>query len=202
MFEFVSFDVETTGTRPGRDKIIEIGAERFVKGKPVEAFSTFVRIDMSIPVAATRVHGITDDMLIGQPRIEDALEAFTEFCGELPLVAHNASFDVRFIGTEAQEAGVPLPQKVVLDSYQLAKRALPDLFNHRLENVLKHFHIPIESHHRAHDDARACGEAFTKIVSILKQSEKNFSAKLLVGWSGGELRFPTVEARARQLDFL
>lgn len=202
MFTFVAFDVETTGTRAGKDKIIEIGAEKFVLGKPVESFQSFVRINIPIPDSATRVHGITSDMLVGQPAIEDALEAFTAFCGDAILLAHNAPFDIKFIGLEAEEAGVTLPDRVVLDSYPLAKRALPDLFNHRLENLIKHFQIKAEAHHRANDDARSCGLVFLQLLKILKEKECALDGRMLVEWSGGELRFPIVEARARQLDFL
>jgi len=202
MFTFISFDVETTGTKPDRDKIIEIGAIKFVNGTAQESFSSFVEISQPIPPEATRIHGITDEMLRGQPKIEDVLEEFTSFCGNSVLVAHNAIFDVKFISNSALDVGVPLPGKLILDTYPLSRRALPDLFNHRLENIVKHFKFEASLHHRALEDSRYCGLALVEIIKLLKKKEKNLDSKKLVQWSGGEIRFPEIAPRARQLGFL
>lgn len=88
--DFIAFDLETTGTVAGVDRIVELGAVRFLNGVPEAAFATLVNPGILIPPEATRVNKITDDMVSGKPYIIDLLDALTDFCGELPLVVHNA----------------------------------------------------------------------------------------------------------------
>jgi len=69
---FIAFDLETTGTLPGVDKIVEVGAVRFINGEIDAVFSTLVDPLRAIPAAASRVNGISDDMVLGKPKIENA----------------------------------------------------------------------------------------------------------------------------------
>ena len=57
--KFVAFDLETTGFLPGVDKIVEIGAVRFVNGEAESVFSTLVDPGMPIPEAASKVNSRT-----------------------------------------------------------------------------------------------------------------------------------------------
>ena len=61
--KFIAFDLETTGFIPGVDRIVEIGAVRFVDEQVEAVFSTLVDPQMGVPKEATEVNGITDDML-------------------------------------------------------------------------------------------------------------------------------------------
>ena len=201
MFDFVAFDIETTGKRAAEDEIIEIAAVRFVDRLPAESFATLVRAEMPVPAAATRVHGIRDDMLAGQPALADALERFTWFCGDSILVAHNAAFDFKFLSAAYERQGVAAPLGLVLDSYASAKQALPELFNWRLDTLLKHFGIECADRHRAGADALACGLAFIEIVKAVGGgSDAPFEN--VCNLSGGGLRFPAVAPRSRQLALL
>src|SRR5690606_32807161 len=93
---FIAFDLETTGTLPGVDRIVEIGAVRFVNGEIDGVYSTLVDPQMPMPAGASAVNGITDEMLQGKPKIEELLSSLSEFCGDDILVAHNAAFDTQF----------------------------------------------------------------------------------------------------------
>ncbi|MEM7647170.1 MAG: 3'-5' exonuclease, partial [Pseudomonadota bacterium] len=95
--DFVAFDLETTGTVAGVDQIVEIGAVRYVNGAAEGTYSTLIDPRKSMPAGATAVNGITDDMLVGKPFVEDLLESFGDFCGDLPIVAHIAPFDAQFL---------------------------------------------------------------------------------------------------------
>ena len=95
--EFVAFDLETTGTQPNENSIVEIGAVRFSGSKPLEGFGKLINPGRPIPAEASRVNGITDEMVKDAPPIESILSEFAEFCGEIPIVAHNASFDFKFL---------------------------------------------------------------------------------------------------------
>lgn len=95
--EFVVIDTETTGLHKGKDKILELGAVRFVGGKPVEIFETLVNPGCPIPEEVTAINHITDDMVAGCPTIREVLPAFDRFVGASNVVGHNLDFDLGFI---------------------------------------------------------------------------------------------------------
>lgn len=95
--EFVVIDTETTGLHKGKDKILELGAVRFVGGKPVEIFETLVNPGRPIPKEVTAINHITDDMVAGCPTIREVLPAFDRFVGASNVVGHNLDFDLGFI---------------------------------------------------------------------------------------------------------
>jgi DNA polymerase III epsilon subunit-like protein len=98
---FVVFDVETTGLNAWRgDRIIEVGAVTMTDGLIGEEFHSLIGIERSIPKTAWRLHGITIEMLSGQPKVEEVLPAFRQFIGRSVLVAHNADFDMGFLRWE------------------------------------------------------------------------------------------------------
>ncbi len=78
---FIAFDLETTGTVPGVDQIVEIGAVRFIDGQPEAIFATLIDPLRPIPPGASAVNGISDDMVRGKPLIDSVLPSFAEFCG-------------------------------------------------------------------------------------------------------------------------
>ncbi len=199
MFELVAFDTETTGTVAKRDRIIEIGAARFVDGKLKDTFVTFVDPEMPIPAESTRVHNITNSMVKGAPSTELAIENFSDFCGSALLVAHNAPFDVKFLAAEGMRVQAPLPSGLVFDSYAFAKRFLSDLFNHRLENLTRHYGLSQGGFHRANQDAIYCGQVFLKMLSEYKKKYGSLKLSEIINLSGGELKFPHIEARAKQI---
>lgn len=95
--EFVVIDTETTGLHKSKDKILELGAVRFVGGKPVEIFETLVNPGRPIPKEVTAINHITDDMVADCPTIREVLPAFDRFVGTSNVVGHNLDFDLGFI---------------------------------------------------------------------------------------------------------
>ena len=100
---FIAFDLETTGILPGVDRIVEIGAVRFLNGEVEAIYSTLVDPQIPIPQEASRVNGILDEMVNGKPTIDRLLESFTDFCGEDIIVAHNAAFDAQFLTADIKK---------------------------------------------------------------------------------------------------
>ena len=97
----VVFDVETTGLSPRLgDRVIEIGAVALNGEKIVDEFHSLIRVDQPIHPAAQRIHGITEKMLSGQPRPEQVIPQFHVFIENSVLVAHNANYDMMFMGSE------------------------------------------------------------------------------------------------------
>ena len=102
--DYIVFDLETTGFRPGLDEIIEISAVKVENSEIVDTYSTLVKPSIRIPAAATRVNNITNDMVSDAPEIGEALEGFIDFVETGILVGHNIhSFDTNFIYDAAME---------------------------------------------------------------------------------------------------
>ncbi len=199
---FIAFDLETTGTLAGIDRIVEIGAVRFMNGKPEDIYSTLVDPLIPIPEGASRVNGITDEMLEGKPVIEDCLESFTKFCGQDPLVAHNASFDFQFFLNAYRKHECLAPSGYVFDTLALSKRVIPGLNNYRLGTIAQHLKLKFGTLHRAHEDAEICGKVFTELMDRAL-SDKYLDKKALENLQGkAPLKFPYIERSSDQLTLI
>lgn len=165
---YVVFDLETTGFSSIKDKIIEIGAVKVVKGEIIDSFSTFVNPERPIPFEITKLTSITDEMVLEYPNIETILPQFLEFVGDAVLVAHNAGFDVGFIEQNCRYQDIG-PHFVSVDTVALARVLLPTLSKYKLNVVAKALGISLENHHRAVDDAGATAEIFVKFIQMLKE---------------------------------
>lgn len=126
-YDYVVFDIETTGLHPDSDQICEIAAIGVKDGLPQGTFSTLVAIEGSMPEAAGRVNGITDDMLKGAPAIGDALDAFLDFIGDDAVLAgHNiTSFDIPFVANAAAKSGRVFIYPYVIDTLEAARELWP-----------------------------------------------------------------------------
>ena len=166
--EAVAVDVETTGLSPAYGhRVIEIAAVRISGDGPGETFHSLIDCGRSIPPRAQQVHGITDEMLLGQPAPALVFERFRQFIGESELVAHNAAFDRSFIQHEFGRLGWKFANRMYC-TLALSRRVLPGLGNYRLETVFRHL-FPGEAEalglHRARDDAWAAGRIWMAIKS-------------------------------------
>ena len=187
--EFVSFDLETTGTLSHLDHIVEIGAVRFVEGEVKETYQQLVSIDTPMPKQATAVNGITDEMLKNQPPIQESLNSFSEFCSQSLLVAHNAPFDFQFLLRAIEEHHTLAPRGPVLDTCQLARKSFPGLANYKLSTLCDYLKIEASGFHRAEADALHCGCLFIQILK--KNSLTSQDVKKLADLSGrNALKFP------------
>jgi DNA polymerase-3 subunit epsilon len=153
----VVVDVETTGLSPRHGhRVIEIGAVALEEGVVVEEFTTLIDAGVPIPYAVQAIHGITDEMLEGSPKPEEALPQFHEFIGDSPLIAHNAAFEVTFLRHEFARLKMGFPNRHVC-TLEMSRRLLPRLPDYTLETIYLHlFPDPafIRQNHRTLDDAR------------------------------------------------
>ena len=167
---YTVFDTETTGLDPaGGDEILQIGAARIVNGRLLrqEAFEQLVDPGRGIPAAGIPIHGITPDMLRGQPRIAQVLPAFYAFARDTVLVAHNAAFDLRFLQLKEAATGVRFEQPV-LDTLLLSALVHPQQESHRLEAIAERFGVPVIGRHTALGDALVTAEVFLKLLPLLQ----------------------------------
>lgn len=200
---FIAFDVETTGTVPGVDSIVEVGAVRFVNGQADSVFSTLVNPRRPIPPGATQVNGITNEMVQGKPTIEELLIPFSEFCGEDILVAHNASFDAQFFTADIKKYETPAPKGVVIDTLSIARKIIPGLPNYKLGTLVQHLKIPATNFHRAEEDANYAGQLFLHLLKKIGGAQTQIPIQNLVFLTGKpELKFPQIIRQPKQLDLL
>jgi DNA polymerase-3 subunit epsilon len=101
-YGIVALDLETTGLSPLVDRIVEIGAIKITPSK-FEIFESFINPEIPIPAHTTSIHGITDEMVQNAPKIIEGLNLFNIFLGDLPIVAHNAKFDLGFVVMSLQK---------------------------------------------------------------------------------------------------
>lgn len=165
--EFIVFDIETTGLSARYNKITEIGAVLVKNGEITETFSTFVDPEEHIPERITELTGITDEMVKGAPKTDEAVRNFLDFCGNRTLIAHNAGFDTGFIRTAAREYRFNFTNTYI-DTVALSRYLNSDLKKHTLDSLQKYYKLEDFNHHRAFEDAKMLAMIFLKMVEKLK----------------------------------
>ncbi len=169
MYSFVAFDLETTGRNPAENRIIEIGAVKVIDGRIVEEFDRLVDPQTSIPYQITQLTGISKADVAGAELIDEVLPEFLDFIGDLPLVAHNAPFDVGFLEQVIKRSPHSRPLKnKVYDTFELSKIVLPRARYHRLSALLACCNLNLEDAHQAFDDARGAAQLFLALLEGLE----------------------------------
>jgi len=150
----VVFDFETTGMSPQQgDRVIEVGAVRFEAGSIVAQYQSLINPGISLDPFISDLTGINDLMLAEAPSAHQVIPEFGRFVGGTPLVAHNASFDKRFLDAEFQRYAQPLPVQIGC-SMLAARRIFPEAPNHKLGTLISYLELPTaRRYHRALDDA-------------------------------------------------
>ena len=150
---YIAFDLETTGLNPVEDKIVEIGAVLVENGSITREYHQLVDPGCPMPPSAYAVHRISDDMLVGQPKIHQVLPSFLSFVGDDVLAAHNAVFDLKFISQACMRNRFRIPLGF-FDTMTLA-RYWPESEDKKLISLCDVANVETGTSHRALDDARA-----------------------------------------------
>ncbi len=147
--EYVVFDTETTGLKPGEAEIIEIAAIKVKDGQVVGKFSQFVKPNRPIPQFITELTGITYDDVKYANQIDVVLRDFLMFCDDAVLLGQNTAFDLRFIGYFSVELGYGVIENNFVDLVPISRKAVPNLPNHKLGTVANYLGLPSDGAHRA-----------------------------------------------------
>jgi predicted DnaQ family exonuclease/DinG family helicase len=169
--DFIAIDFETTGLNAKTDRVMEIGAVKFLAGKPAGEFSTFVNPCAAIPQHITRLTGITGKDVEVAPVFGDVADKLLEFIGSLPLCGHQVEFDINFLNEELRRLGREKLLCQQLDSAALSRLVLTDLSGFTLGQVARSIGIDLKNAHRALDDARASGLVAARLVPKLMDIE-------------------------------
>jgi DNA polymerase-3 subunit epsilon len=171
--EYVVVDVETTGgSFRGGDRVTEVAAVRLDgAGRPIAEFTTLVNPERPIPPFIAALTNITREMVSSAPRFGEIAARLRAFLAGAVFVAHNASFDWRFLCDElASTDGRPLRGRV-LCTVRLARRVVPEISHRSLDALQWFFGIENEARHRAYGDARATARIFRRLLDRIDERE-------------------------------
>lgn len=175
----VSLDLETTGLDPYKDAIIEIGAVKFRGDEILDTFSTLINPGRSIPSKITDLTGLSDADVARAPKLFDVLPRLSSFVRDLPVIAHNVSFDLGFLNRQRV-----LVDNLGIDTFELAGMLIPHAERYNLGALAREVGIDLPATHRALDDAkvahalymkmfqRACDIPVKTLEEIVKHAQK------------------------------
>ena len=170
---YVVFDLETTGVDTQEDSIIEISAVKVKNHVIADQFSRLINPGTHIPAGATKINGITDEMVKEAPGLTEVLPEFLSFIEGEVLIGHNIqSFDLLFLYRVSEELlGISLPNDYI-DTLYMAKERLPQLYRHRLTDISEHFNIPTEGAHRALSDCMMNQQCYEQMGKLSRTGEE------------------------------
>jgi DNA polymerase-3 subunit epsilon len=165
----IVLDTETTGFDPlTGDRLVELAALEIESFVPTgRSFHVYIDPLRDMPAEAERVHGLSAAFLRGKPRFdsEEVVDAFLEFVGDAPIIAHNAAFDRGFINWElANCSREHIPDHRWIDTLGLAKQRFPGMHN-SLDALCKRFKISLSERekHGALIDAKLLAAVYLEL---------------------------------------
>lgn len=166
-------DVETTGSNPEYNRVVEIGAVKITGGKIVDTFHSLVHPERKVPFFISFMTGISSRMLRTSPRFFHIAEDLKKFLAETIFVAHDARFDYEFLKTEFTRANYPSFYLRTLCTIKLARRVFPGFARYNLRDLSSNLGIPLDRAHRALDDCLATAKIFLLMLKQLEASGVN-----------------------------
>ena len=163
-------DFETTGLSPDMgDRATEVAAVILADGKIVDRYQSLMNTGARIPAFIEALTGISNAMIRQAPPAAEVMKALAEFVGEVPLVAHNASFDSKFLDAEWLRINWRRRQEFAC-SMLLARRIYPAAPDHKLGTLVRHLGLPSAArHHRALADAEMTAHLWVRMVADIRR---------------------------------
>ena len=193
---FAVLDLETSGGSPKSGAgITEIGVVKVRGGTVLGTFQSFIDPGHPLPPFITQLTGITDEMLLSAPYIDEVLPTLFEFLGtadETVLVAHHSPFDMSFLKAAALAHEYPWPDYLTVDTARLARAVLDrdEVINCKLGTLATFFNAQTSPTHRALDDAMATVDVLHGIIERLSGHQV---------WTFEEMRnFPSNKRRVKR----
>lgn len=169
---YVALDLETTGLDSKENKIIEIGAAKYIDGVKREIFATFVNPDVEIPEYIVELTGITNKCVKDAPKIQEVLPKLIDFIGDFPILGHNIPFDYAFLKQNAVNMNITIELSGI-DTHEIAKKIHKDFPKRNLEVMCNYYSIFEEPRHRAFSDAIASAHLYDALYDTFINALKN-----------------------------
>jgi DNA polymerase-3 subunit epsilon len=169
----IVLDFETTGLSPDQgDRAIEIGAVRIEKGRITDRFQQLMNPGRRISSFIEGYTGITNEMLRAALPCEEVMTAFRAFIDDSDLVAHNASFDRRFLDAELKRVRHRYPGEFAC-SMRVSRRVYPDAPSHKLGTLVTYKCLPASGvFHRALADAEMTAHLWLRMLDDLAERHR------------------------------
>jgi DNA polymerase III subunit epsilon len=170
---FAVLDLETSGGSPRLGAgITEIGVVKVRGGEVIGTFQSFVDPGHALPEFITQLTGISDEMLISAPFVDEILPTLFEFLGsaeETVVVAHNSPFDLSFLKAASKTHEIQWPEYLTVDTARLARAVLDrdEVVNCKLSTLATFFGATTSPTHRALDDAMATVDVLHGLIERL-----------------------------------
>lgn len=174
--EYIVFDLETTGLSADEgDSIIEIGAVKIKNGEIIDRFDELIDPGKKLDPKITEITCITDEMLKGKPNEKDMVIKFMDWCGNLPMVAHNARFDLSFLEMAHLKYNLGKLNHTIIDTLGLSRYLESHERYHNLATLVKRYNIEWDEdkHHRADYDSEGTALIFYKMLKKLELNDIN-----------------------------
>ena len=166
----IVLDFETSGLSPGMgDRVIEVGAVRVEAGRITGRFQSLMNPGIRVSEFIEDYTGITNRMLRAAPSCKTVMAGFADFINDHHLVAHNASFDQRFLDAECQRIRRRYAGAFAC-SMLAARRVYPDAPNHKLGTLVAYNRLPTSgTFHRALADAEMTAHLWLGMLRDIRE---------------------------------
>ena len=161
-------DVETSGFTPADSRVISVAA-LVVDDEANIQDSVVTLLNPGVDPGPTNIHGITADMLTGQPQFGDIGATLSALMQGRTLVAHNATFDYGFLRNEFQRAGIDCPTQEVMCTIELSAGLRLGVDNHRLATVASYWDVQQLRPHDAFDDAFVLTQILAHSIKLARR---------------------------------
>lgn len=165
----IVLDIETTGLSPYHHKITEIAAAKVVNREIIDKFHALINPETPIPSFITRLTGINDDMVKDAPTVKEVLPSLKKFLADNIIVAHNASFDYKFISHNLYLHEKEHLENPKLCTVKLANRVHSELPSKKLSALCEYYGVVNETAHRAMSDVDATIKIFYGMLDHLEK---------------------------------
>ena len=164
----IVIDFETTGLYPDRgDRATEVAAVVVENGRVVTRFQSLMNAGVKVPPFVESLTGISNEMIRGAPPAADVMRELMRFVGDYSLIAHNASFDRKFLDAELGKIRLRRKQEFIC-SMRVARRVYPLAPSHSLASLVDYVELVVKRrHHRALADAEMTADLWAKMGSDL-----------------------------------
>lgn len=168
--DYTVVDIETTSLDSFHGEILEISAVKVRDKKSVSYFSKIIKINGEIGYFTYKLTGITDQMVINEGEdIVDVLLSFKEFLGNDIIVGHNVNFDVNFIYDSMKENLGDYLTNDYIDTLRIARRVLPSLSHHKLDDLISYFNLETRGDHRALNDCILTNQVYINLAELMEK---------------------------------
>lgn len=185
--DYTVIDIETTGLDPEEHEITELAAMRIRNHEVDTTFQILVNPKRPIPPEVVELTHITDDMVAGQPTLDEVIDIFKDFIGNDILVGHNIfGFDAAFINSKIPTS--PITNKVI-DTMWVARKVLKSrIDSFKLSSVCECLGVGVNNAHRALSDAEATYLCYENMAEYAKVNDISIESVRYRNWKASDIK--------------